>query len=133
GGPQWGAGAAVATGAALGGAAVAGGMLASGAARLAGRAAGGSLNASAALTGRVGAAYEAGGPRGVGRTAIAAPATRLMTAGTAPGRDGPRRRPAQGDRDAEPGPSAPYHGAGSLGGGGCRAGPPALARQLGLR
>ena len=61
GAPQLGAGSAVATTAALGGSAVAGGMLASGAARLAGRAAGGSIRAAAALTGRVGAAYEAGG------------------------------------------------------------------------
>jgi len=52
--------------------------------RLAGRAAGGSLKAAAALTGRVDAAYEVGGARGVARTAITAPATRLITAGVAP-------------------------------------------------
>ena len=61
GAPQLGAGAAVATTAALGGTAVAGGMLTAGAARLGGRAAGGTLQAAAALTGRVGAAYETGG------------------------------------------------------------------------
>ena len=61
GAPQLGAGAAVATTAALGGTAVAGGMLTAGGARLAGRAAGGTIKAAASLTGRVGAAYEAGG------------------------------------------------------------------------
>src|SRR5262249_9110050 len=105
GAPQLGAGAAVATGAALGGTAVTGGMLASGAARLAGRAAGGTLNAAAALTGRVGAAYEAGGPRGGARTAIAAPATARVTAATAPTADAPRRGGAPGrPRGAAAGP-----------------------------
>src|SRR6476620_11213039 len=60
GAPQLGAGSAVATTAALGGTAVAAGMLASGAARMTGRAAAGSIQAAASLTGRVGAAYEAG-------------------------------------------------------------------------
>src|SRR5262249_59358751 len=91
GAPQLGAGAAVATGAALGGTAITGGMLASGAARLTGRVGSGTLNAAAALTGRVGAAYEAGGPRGVARTAITAPATRPLTAATSPRRDAPQR------------------------------------------
>jgi type IV secretion system protein TrbL len=134
GGPQLGAGAAVATGAALSGTAVAGGMLASGAARLTGRAAGGSLKAAAALTGRVGAAYEAGGGQGVARTAITAPATRLITAATAPVRDAHRRGAAQGYRDAEPpDPSDPGRGADALGSGGSRAEPPAWARNLARR
>jgi type IV secretion system protein TrbL len=134
GAPQLGAGAAVATGAALGGTAVTGGMLASGAARLAGRAVGGSLKAAAALTGRVSAAYEAGGPQGVVRTAITAPATRLITAGTAPMRDAHRRGAAQGYRDAEPpDPSDPGRGADALGSGGSRVEPPAWARDLARR
>jgi type IV secretion system protein TrbL len=118
---------------ALGGTAVAGGMLASGAARLAGRAAGGSLKAAAALTGRVGAAYQAGGQRGVARTAITAPATRLITAGAAPVRDALRRGAAQGYRDAEPEPSDPDRGADALGSSSSRAEPPAWARNLARR
>ena len=78
GAPQLGAGSAVATTAALGGTAVAGGMLAAGGARLGGRAAGGTIRAAAALTGRVGAAYETGGPRGVARTTLSAPASRAL-------------------------------------------------------
>ena len=69
GAPQLGAGAAVATTAALGGTAVAGGMLAS-RWRAPGRPRRG-RHASKPLPrsrGRVGAAYEAGGPRGVART-----------------------------------------------------------------
>jgi type IV secretion system protein TrbL len=134
GAPQLGAGAAVATGIALGGTAVAGGMLASGAARLTGRATGGSLKAAAALTGRVSAAYEAGGPRGVARTTITAPATRLIAAGTAPVRDAYRLGAAQGYRDAEP-PEAgdPDRGADALGSGGSRTEPPVWARNLARR
>ena len=49
-----------------------------GGARLAGRAAGGTIRAAAALTGRVGAAYETGGPRGVARTTLSAPASRAL-------------------------------------------------------
>ena len=134
GGPQLGAGAAVATSVALGGTAVAGGMLASGAARLTGRAAGGSLKAAAALTGRVGAAYEAGGSQGVARTAITGPATRLITAATAPVRDAYRRGAAQGYRDADPpDPSDPDRGAEALGSSSSRAEPPAWARNLARR
>jgi type IV secretion system protein TrbL len=131
GAPQLGAGAAVATGAALGGTAVAGGLLAGGVARLTGRAAGGSIKAAAALTGRVGAACEAGGPRGIARTTLAAPATRLITAGTAPVRDAYRQGAAQGYRDAEP-PDAsdPGRGADVAGSGGAQPQPPAWARDL---
>src|SRR5262249_61241834 len=71
GAPQLGAGAAVATTAALGGTAVAGGLLATSAARLAGRTAGGTLKAAASVTGRLGAAYEAGGAHGGGRQPLA--------------------------------------------------------------
>src|SRR5689334_3079549 len=102
GAPQLGAGSAVATTAALGGSAVAGGTLASGAARLAGRAAGGSIRAAAAITGRVGAAYEAGGARGIARTTATAPASRMMASGTGPVRDAYRQGAAQGYRDAQP-------------------------------
>jgi type IV secretion system protein TrbL len=134
GAPQLGAGAAVATGVALGGTAVAGGMLASGAARLTGRATGGSLRAAAGLTGRVSSAYEAGGSRGVARTTITAPATRLIAAGTAPVRDAYRLGAAQGYRDAEPPDgSDPDRGADALASGGSRAEPPAWARNLARR
>jgi type IV secretion system protein TrbL len=135
GAPQLGAGAAVATGAALGGTAVAGGIVATGVARLTGRATGGSIKAAATLTGRVGAAYEAGGTRGIARTTISAPATRLITATTAPVRDAYRRGAAQGYRDAAP-PDAsdPGRGADALGGsGGTRPEPPGWARDLARR
>jgi type IV secretion system protein TrbL len=77
-------------------------MLASGAARLAGRAAGGSIRAAAAITGRVGAAYEAGGAHGIARTTATAPASRMMASGTGPVRDAYRQGAAQGYRDAQP-------------------------------
>jgi type IV secretion system protein TrbL len=100
GAPQLGAGAAVATTAALGGSAVAAGLITAGAARLAGRAAGGTLSAAAAVSGRLGAAYEVGGVRGVARTALSAPATRALIAAAAPLRDASREGAAQGYRDA---------------------------------
>jgi len=106
GAPQLGAGSAVATTAALGGTAVAGGMLTLSAARLAGRATGGTLTAAAAVSGRIGAAYEQGGGRGVARTALAAPATRALTAASAPLRDAYRDGAAQGYRDAAPPPAS---------------------------
>jgi type IV secretion system protein TrbL len=102
GAPQLGAGAAVATTAALGGTAVAGGLMTAGAARLAGRAAGGTLAAAANVSGRLGAAYEVGGVRGVTRTALSAPATRALIAAAAPLRDASREGAAQGYRDAAP-------------------------------
>jgi type IV secretion system protein TrbL len=125
GAPQLGAGAAVATTAALGGTAVAGGMLATGAARLTGSAAGGSIKAAAALTGRVGAAYAAGGSRGVARTTVTAPASRMIASGTAPVRDAYRQGAAQGYRDAEPSPDTgdPGRGASPLSGGGTQSAP----------
>jgi type IV secretion system protein TrbL len=134
GAPQLGAGAAVATGVALGGTAVAGGMLAMSAARLTGRATGGSLKGAAALTGRVSAAHEAGGARGVARTTMTAPATRLIAGGTAPLRDAYRLGAAQGYRDAEPpGASDPDRGADALGSSSSRAEAPAWARSLARR
>jgi type IV secretion system protein TrbL len=134
GAPQLGAGAAVATGAALGGTAVAGGLLAGSVARLTGRAAGGSTKAAAALTGRVGAAYEVSGPRGIARTTVTAPAARLITAGTAPVGDAYRQGAAQGYRDAErPDGSDPGRGADQLGSGGPQPEPPAWARDLARR
>jgi type IV secretion system protein TrbL len=82
----------------------------------------------------VSAAYEAGGSRGVARTTITAPATRLIAAGTAPVRDAYRLGAAQGYRDAEPsGGSDPDRGADALGSGGSRAEPPAWARNLARR
>ncbi len=130
GAPQLGAGAAVATTAALGGTAVAGGLLGAGAARLAGRASGGAIKAAASLTGRVGAAYEAGGPGGVARTLVTAPGSRMIASGAAPVRDAYREGAAQGYRDAGspslggPGPGTP--GAGPDG-------PPAWAQSLARR
>jgi type IV secretion system protein TrbL len=102
GAPQLGAGSAVATTAALGGTAIAGGMLAAGGARLGARGAGGTLRAAAALTGRVGAAYETGGTRGVARTTVSAPASRALASYTGPVRDAYRQGAAQGYRDAAP-------------------------------
>jgi type IV secretion system protein TrbL len=130
GAPQLGAGSAVATTAALGGTAVAGGLLGAGAARLAGRASGGAITAAASLTGRVGAAHEAGGPGGVARTLVTAPGSRMIASGTGPVRDAYREGAAQGYRDAgsaspgEPGPSSP--GAGPDG-------PPVWAQNLARR
>jgi len=123
GAPQLGAGSAVATSAALGGGAIAGGILAASGARLAGRIGGGSLTAAAALTGRVGAAYEAGGARGVARTLITAPTGRLAHSGAAPLRDAHARGAAQGYGDAE----ASDPGAHDAGGGGSQPGAPSSA------
>src|SRR5262249_14564802 len=102
GAPQLGAGAAVATTAALGGTAVAGGLLTTSAARLACRTARGTLKAAASVTGPGGAASEAGGAHGVARTALAAPTSRALSAATAPVRDAYREGAAQGYRDAAP-------------------------------
>ena len=135
GAPQLGAGAAVATTAALGGTAVAGGMLTAGAARLAGRMAGGSIKAAASMTGRVGAAYEAGGPRGVVSTTVTAPASRMIASGTAPVRDAYRRGAAQGYRDAAPppDPGSPGRGADAFPGGAAPSEAPAWAQSLARR
>jgi type IV secretion system protein TrbL len=134
GAPQLGAGAAVATTAAAGGTVVAGGMLASGAARLAGRASGAAIRAAASLTGTVGAAYQAGGLRGVARATVTAPASRAFASGTGPVRDAYREGAAQGYRDAGP-PSDPDPGppGGGLGGGGPAGSPPAWAQRLARR
>jgi type IV secretion system protein TrbL len=134
GAPQLGAGSAVATTAALGGSAVAGGLLTSGAARMTGRAAAGGIQAAASLTGRVGAAYEAGGPAGVARTLTAAPASRAIASGTAPVRDAYRRGAAQGYRDAGPPPAAGTPDPGTDPGGGTPSGgAPGWARSLARR
>jgi type IV secretion system protein TrbL len=135
GAPQLGAGAAVATTAALGGTVIAGGLLAAGAARLAGRAAGGSLKAAASLTGRLGAAHEAGGVSGVARTTIAAPTSRLIASATGPVRDACRQGAAQGYRDARP-PSEggdPGRGADAMATRPAQPGPPAWAQSLARR
>jgi type IV secretion system protein TrbL len=134
GAPQLGAGAAVATTAAAGGTVVAGGMLASGAARLAGRASGAAIRAAASLTGTVGAAYQAGGLRGVARATVSAPTARAVASGTAPVRDAFREGAAQGYRDARP-PSGPDPGSpsGGPGGGGSPGSPPAWAQRLARR
>ena len=118
GAPQLGAGSAVATTAALGGTAVAGGMLAAGGARLGGQAAGGTIRAAAALTGRVGAAYETGGPRGVARTTLSAPASRAFASYVGPVRDAYRQGAAQGYRDGTPPPDSGSPPDATPGGGG---------------
>ena len=134
GAPQLGAGAAVATTAAAGGTVVAGGMLASGAARLAGRASGAAIKAAASLTGTVGAAYQAGGLRGVARATTTAPASRAVASSTAPVRDAFREGAAQGYRDATPA-SGPDPGSpgGGPGGGGPAGSAPAWAQRLARR
>jgi type IV secretion system protein TrbL len=133
GAPQLGAGSAVATTAALGGTAIPGGMLATGAARLTGRAAGGSIKAAATLTGRVGAAYEAGGPRGVARTLGTAPASRMIASSTAPARDAYRQGAAQGYRDAGAGPGSSGSGPDPTSGGSTQPAAPAWAKSLARR
>jgi type IV secretion system protein TrbL len=133
GAPQLGAGAAVATTAALGGTTVAGGMLAASATGLAARAAGGGLKAAAAVTGRIGAAHDAGGARGVARTALAAPAARSLAAATNPVRDAYRAGAAQGYRDASPPSDAGGSPPPTLGGGGTGNAPPAWAQTLARR
>ena len=134
GAPQLGAGAAVATTAAAAGTAVVGGMLAAGAARLAGRASGAAIKAAASLTGTVGAAYQAGGLRGVARATVTAPASRAVASSTAPVRDAFREGAAQGYRDATPS-SGPDPGppGGGPGGGGPAGSAPAWAQRLARR
>jgi len=99
-----------------------------------GRAAAGSIQAAASLTGRVGAAYEAGGPAGVARTLTGAPASRAIASGTAPVRDAYRRGTAQGYRDAGPPPAAGTPDPGTDPGGGTPSGgAPGWARNLARR
>jgi type IV secretion system protein TrbL len=119
---------------AAGGTVVAGSMLTSAAARLAGRASGAAIKAAASLTGTVGAAYQAGGLRGVARATVTAPASRAFASSTGPVRDTYREGAAQGYRDAGP-TSGPDPGpSGSLPGGGGPAGsPPAWAQRLARR
>ena len=134
GAPQLGAGSAVATTAGLGGAVVGGGMLAAGGARLAGSAAAGSIRAAASLTGRVGAAYGTGGAPGVMRTAMTAPASRMLASATGPVRDAFRRGSAQGMRDAQPpDPGDAGRGAGALAGQPQAGSAPAWAQSLARR
>ena len=136
GAPQLGAGSAVATTVGLGGAAVGGTMLTAGSARLVGRTAGGGIRAAASLSARVGAAYEAGGPRGVMRTAMSASASRMIASATGPVRDAYRHGAAQGLRDAQPSsdPGDSGRGAGAVPPGSQATGsPPAWAQSLARR
>ena len=134
GAPQLGAGSAVATTAGLGGAVVGGGMLAAGGARLAGSAAAGSIRAAASLTGRVGAAYGTAGAQGVMRTAMTAPASRMLGSATGPVRDAFRQGSAQGMRDAQPpDPGDAGRGAGALAGQPQAGSAPAWAHRLARR
>jgi type IV secretion system protein TrbL len=132
GAPQLGAGAAVASMAAVGGTAIAGGMLAGVGARLAGRATGGAIKAAASLTGTVGAAYQAGGAGGVARATVGAPAARLVASATGPVRDAYREGAASGLRAVQPasGAGSPPIGAASRPG---AAGPPPWAQRLARR
>jgi type IV secretion system protein TrbL len=116
GAPQLAAGAAVGTTLALGGTAIAGGMLTAAGARLAGRTAGGAIKSAASLSGRVGAAYATDGARGVVRTTLSAPASRMIASGAAPVRDAYRQGAVQGYRDAEPpsDPDTPGRGADAM-------------------
>jgi type IV secretion system protein TrbL len=109
-------------------------MLTSAAARLAGRASGAAIRAASSLTGTVGAAYQAGGIRGVARATVTAPASRAFASGTGPVRDAYREGAAQGYRDAGPssGPDPEPPGA-PPGSGGPAGSPPAWAQRLARR
>jgi type IV secretion system protein TrbL len=135
GAPQLGAGAAVATTAALGGAGVAGGLAATGTARLAGSAAGSGTRAAASLAGRVGAAYEAGGMAGVAQTTMAAPASRMAAAFAAPVTTAFRQGAAQGYRDAAPrsGSDSSGHAGDAAAASAAASSPPAWAQSLARR
>jgi type IV secretion system protein TrbL len=89
---------------------------------------------AAAITGRLSAAHESDGARGIARTALSAPASRALTAVTAPVRDAYREGAAQGYRDTaganDPnGPPSPM----SSPGGAPPNGPPAWAQTLARR
>jgi type IV secretion system protein TrbL len=135
GAPQLGAGAAVATTAALGGAGVAGGLAATGTARLAGSAASSGTRAAASLAGRVGAAYEAGGMAGVARTTMAAPASRMAATFAAPVTTAFRQGAAQGYRDAAPrsGSDSSGHAGDAAAASAAASSPPAWAQSLARR
>ena len=133
GAPQLGAGAAVATTAALVGTAVAGGMLTAGGAAPGGPRVRRRASAAASLTGTVGAAYEAGGTRrGAHHRDRAGLA--LDRSGTAPVRDAYRQGAAHGYRDARPPPSrATGRGADALATGAAQPDAPAWAQSLARR
>lgn len=127
GAPQLGAGAAVATTAGVGGAAIAGGLMASGGARLAVRTGGGAVTAAAALSGTASAAYESEGLRGVARATVAAPASRMASAVTAPLQNAFREGAAEGYRATAPASGTPPSGGSNAGPSPNSAGPPASA------
>jgi type IV secretion system protein TrbL len=131
GGPQLGAGSAVATSAGLAGGAVVGGMLAGGTARTAGRAAGSAVTSAASLSGTVGAAHESGGMAGVAKATVTAPAAAMASRATAPIRDAYRQGAAAGYRATAPagpdGSSGRGGDASGFGGGSSAAPPPAPA------
>jgi type IV secretion system protein TrbL len=133
GAPQLGAGAAVATTAAVGGSAIVGGMLTAGAFRVVGGASAAATKAAASLSGRLGAAFEAGGLRGVTRTTIAAPLSRQLRASLEPLRDAYARGAAQGYRDGERPPPDDGPDAGAVGRAATQADPPAWAQNLARR
>ena len=136
GAPQLGAGAAVATTAALGGTAIAGGMLAAGRRPPGGRAAGGTHQGRriAHRQGRCRRTRPAA--RAVSRARPStAPASRMIASGTAPVRDAYRQGAAQGYRDAQPpsGPGEPGRGADALAAGAAQPDAPAWAQRLARR
>jgi type IV secretion system protein TrbL len=84
------------------------------------------------MTGRIGAAHESDGARGIARTALSAPAARALSAVTSPVRDAYREGAAQGYRDTAPpgdGPSMPMPPTG----GAPTGAPPAWAQSLARR
>jgi type IV secretion system protein TrbL len=121
--------------AALGGTAVAGGIATAGSARMAGRAASGAIKSAASLSGRVGAAYEAGGAAGVARATVSGPASRMAAASAAPMRTAYRHGAAQGYRDAAPSEEGSGKGpdADDPGGSASSSGPPPWAQSLARR
>ena len=133
GAPQLGAGAAVATTAALSGTAVAGGIATAGAARMTSRITGGAIKSAASLSGRVGAAYEAGGMGGVARATVSGPASRMASSAAAPARDAYRHGAAQGYRDAAPSGESGGNGPDASGASAPASGPPAWAQSLARR
>jgi type IV secretion system protein TrbL len=102
---------------------------------MAGRTAGSAIKSAASLSGRVGAAYEAGGVAGVAKATISEPASRMAASATAPVRNAYRHGAAQGYRDAAPSGDAGSKGPddGAPGGSAPAAGPPAWAQSMARR
>src|SRR5690606_38219233 len=102
---------------------------------MAGRTAGGAIKSAASLSGRVGAAYGAGGVAGVARATVSGPVSRTAASATAPVRTAYRHGAAQGYRDAAPPGDAGRKGLDANDGAGSAAtsSPPAWAQSLARR